>query len=380
MRQAIYLDCNASTPLRPEAREAMVAVLANAGNPSSVHRYGRLARRAVEDARESVAALVGARPRQVLFTAGATEANNLAIAGCGRRRLLAGATEHPSVLSARSCEGDGFEMIPVDGDGLVDLAALETMLAADDRPALVSLMLANNETGTIQPVADAARIAHAAGALLHCDAVQAIGRIPVDFGALGADLLSVSAHKIGGPMGAGALIVSDDLALTAQQTGGGQEFGRRAGTENVPAIAGFGAAARSLMAGWQHEVATVAALRDRLETDIRRTVPSAVIVSARAPRLPNTSCLAAPGIASDLQVMALDLAGIAVSAGAACSSGKVGRSHVLEAMGLAQPVAGSAIRVSLGWHNEAHEIDRFVETWRTIAMRKEQSAAAAPAA
>jgi len=376
MRQSIYLDCNASTPLRPVAQAAMVEALAGAGNPSSVHRYGRLARRIVEDARELVAMLVGAAPRQVVFTSGATEANNWAMGGTGRPRRLAGATEHQSVLATAT----GNEIVPVDGDGIVDLAALETMLAADDRPAIVALQLANNETGVVQPVAEAACIAHAAGALLHCDAVQAVGRIPVEFGALGADLMSVSAHKIGGPQGAGALVIADGIATVAMQRGGGQEFGRRAGTENVPAIAGFGAAAAELRKGGSDEAAKLASLRDRLESGIRRIAPGATILGSKATRVPNTVCVAATGTANDVQVMALDLAGIAVSAGAACSSGKVGRSHVLSAMGVSPSLAGSAIRVSVGWHNEAADIDRFLDAWRPLAWREEKSSAAAPAA
>jgi cysteine desulfurase len=375
MRQAIYLDCNASTPLRPAAHAAMLEALAAVGNPSSVHRYGRLARRAVEDARERVAALVGARPRQVVFTSGATEANNWALNGTGRVRRLAGATEHPSVLATAT----DIEIVPVGADGIVDLTALERMLAGEDRPAIVSLMLANNETGVVQPIAEAAQIAHRAGALLHCDAVQAAGRIAVDFGKLGADLMSLSAHKIGGPMGAGALVIADGIATVAAIRGGGQEFGRRAGTENVPAIAGFGAAAAQLAEGWQEETARLAMLRARLEDGIRRIAPGAVIVGGAAPRLPNTSCVALAGTASDVQVMALDLAGVAVSAGAACSSGKVGRSHVLAAMGLEPRLAGSAIRVSVGWHNDTADIDRFLEAWRPLAVR-EETAAAAPAA
>ena len=376
MRQSIYLDCNASTLLRASAQAAMVEALAGVGNPSSVHRYGRLARRFVEDARERVASLVGAAPRQVVFTSGATEANNWAMSGTKRVRRLAGATEHPSVLATAT----DIEIVPVDSDGIVDLAVLEQTLAKDDRPAIVAIQLANNETGVVQPVGDAARIAHAAGALLHCDGVQALGRISVDFEALGADLLSVSAHKIGGPQGAGALVIADGVATVAMQRGGGQEFGRRAGTENVAAIAGFGAAADELHKGWSAEAMKLASLRDRLEDSVRQVAPGAAILGSNGARVPNTSCIAAAGTANDVQVMALDLAGIAVSAGAACSSGKVGRSHVLAAMGVSPTVAGSAIRVSVGWHNEVADIDRFLDAWRPLAMREETRSAAAPAA
>lgn len=376
MRQSIYLDCNASTPLRASAQAAMVDSLAGVGNPSSVHRYGRLARRLVEDARERVAALVGAAPRQIVFTSGATEANNWAMHGTNRARRIASAVEHPSVLATAT----DIEIVPVDSNGVVSLAALEAMLAANDRPAIVALQLANNETGVVQPVAEAARIAHAAGALLHCDAVQAVGRIAVDFGALGADLMSVSAHKIGGPQGAGALVIADSIATVAMQRGGGQELGRRAGTENVTAIAGFGAAAHELRKGWSAEATKLASLRDRLEDGIRQIAPDATILGSNAARVPNTVCVAAAGTTNDVQVMALDLAGIAVSAGAACSSGKVGRSHVLAAMGVAPALAGSAIRLSVGWHNEAADIDRFLDAWRLLALRDEKSSAAAPAA
>jgi cysteine desulfurase len=273
-----------------------------------------------------------------------------------------------------------LEIVPVDGDGVVNLAALEQMLAKDDRPAIVAIQLANNETGVVQPVADAAHIAHAAGALLHCDAVQAVGRISVDFEALGTDLLSISAHKIGGPQGAGALVIADGIATVAMQRGGGQEFGRRAGTENVAAIAGFGAAAEELHRSRSAEAMKLASLRDRLEDGVRKVAPGAAVLGSNVARVPNTSCIAAAGTANDVQVMALDLAGIAVSAGAACSSGKVGRSHVLAAMGVLPSLAGSAIRVSVGWHNEAADIDRFLDAWRPLAMREETKSAAAPAA
>jgi len=376
MRHAVYLDANATTPLRDAARAAMLDSMAAVGNPSSVHRFGRLARRTVEDARERVGALVNAAPRQVVFTGGATEANNWALAGSGRPRRLAAATEHPSVLATAT----DIEIVPVDDNGIVDLDALRQMLKADARPSIVSLMLANNETGVIQPVAEAAEIAHEAGALLHCDAVQAAGRIPVDFGALGADLLSLSSHKIGGPLGAGALVIADRVTTTALQRGGGQEFGRRAGTENVPAIAGFGAAAQVLTENGQQEAARLVQLRVELENGVRSIAPAAVIVAETAARLPNTSCIARTGLASDVQVMALDLAGIAVSAGSACSSGKVGRSHVLAAMKIDPALAGSAIRVSLGWHNEAADSERCLAAWRSLAARDATRTAAAPAA
>ncbi len=362
MRRSVYLDYNATAPVRPPALAAVGAALAAVGNPSSVHGFGRAARARLETAREQVAALVGARPSQVVFTSGGTEANNLAVAGTGRARILASAIEHDSVLKTAACE-----LIPVDRSGVVDLAVLDRMLAAASAPAIVALMLANNETGVIQPVAEAARIVRAHGALLHCDAVQAAGKIAVDFGALGADLLSVSAHKLGGPPGAGALIVCDDVEFGSRQRGGGQERGRRAGTENLPGIVGFGAAAAA--AAGLDAMARVAGLRDDLERRALAAVPGAILFGRAAPRLPNTSCLAVPGLSSEVQVMGLDLEGVAVSAGAACSSGKVQPSQVLRAMGVDALTAGCAIRVSLGWDSIADDVDRFLAAWCALAAR-----------
>jgi cysteine desulfurase len=356
-RSTAYLDHNATAPVKPAVREAVLQALELGGNPSSVHRRGRLARRAVERARAQVAALVGAVPDQVVFTSGATEANQLALLGLGDRRRLASAIEHDSVLSA-----DTEAMrLPVDGDGVVDLAALEQALRLGG-PAIVSIMLANNETGVIQPVVDVAAIVHRHGALLHCDAVQAPGRLALDMAALGVDLLTLSAHKIGGPQGVGALVLREGIEVAALLRGGGQEFGRRAGTENVPGIVGFGTAA-ALAAEDLATISEVGAMRDDLEQRLRRTLPSVVVFAAAATRLANTSCLAMPGVAAENQVMALDLAGVAVSAGAACSSGTVKASRVLAAMGVDAALAASAIRVSLGPGTEAWEIERFVTAW-----------------
>jgi cysteine desulfurase len=251
----------------------------------------------------------------------------------------------------------------------VDLDALFGLLKATPPPALVSLMLANNETGVIQPVAEAARMARAAGAFIHCDAVQAAGKIPVNFQDLGVDLLSLSAHKLGGPQGCGALIVGDRVALRPQLLGGGQERGRRAGTENVAAISGFGVAAELALQDLPG-MTEIARLRDRLERAVRQSVPSAVIFGAAAARLPNTSCLGLPGLSAETQVMALDLDGVAVSAGSACSSGKVRPSHVLAAMGVGADLAASAIRVSLGWQSAAADVEAFLMAWRKLAARR----------
>jgi cysteine desulfurase len=361
---AIYLDHNASVPALPAVAAAVADSLAGAGNPSSVHRFGRLRRAAIARAREAVAALVGAAPDSVVFTSGATEANALALRGT-KRRALVSAVEHDSVRAARP---DAIT-VPVDREGVVDLGALERLLAADAAPATVSLMLANNETGVIQPVAEAARLAHARGAWLHCDATQAPGRIAVDMSALGADLMSLSAHKLGGPPGVGALVVAPQVGLEPLLAGGGQERGLRAGTENLPGVAGFAAAADAALAALAGEAARLAGLRDAFEARLLAAVPDAVAVGRGAPRLPNTAALAMPGVDAATQVMALDLAGIAVSAGAACSSGRVKPSHVLAAMGLAPEIAGATIRVSLGWTTTAAELDRFAEEWLRLWAR-----------
>ena len=363
MNGTVYLDHNATAPVRPEAVEAVARTLSLVGNPSSVHGYGRAARRLVEEARERIAALAGAQPEDVVFTGGGSEANNLALGGCGRRRILVSAVEHDSILNVDAT----LETVPVDGDGVIDLDALDTLFAREGTPALVSVMLANNETGTIQPVVGVVEVARRHNALVHCDAVQAAGKMALSFSDLGVDMLTLSAHKMGGPQGIGALIVGAGVALKAQILGGGQERGRRAGTESVPLIAGFGAAA--LAVGGPEEGQRLARLRDKLEAGLAGLTPAPLIFGQGAPRLPNTSCIAMPGVASETQVMALDLAGVAVSAGSACSSGKVRPSHVLRAMGLGEAEAGSAIRVSLGWTSTDADVERFVAAWAEIDER-----------
>jgi len=364
MAQALYLDHNATTPLRPVAQRAIAEALAATGNPSSVHGFGRAQRRLVEDARETVAALAGASAESVVFTSGGTEANTLALLGAGCRRVLVSAVEHDSVLAA----ADGAVRIPVDGDGVVEVAALEALLAKAKPPVLVSVMLANNETGVIQPVAAVAETAHRFGALVHCDAVQGAGKLAFAMDDLGVDMLSLSAHKMGGPQGTGALIVRSGTEILPVVRGGGQERGLRAGTEAVALIAGFGAAAAEAKDSgptWP-EIET---LRDRIEAHVVKTAPGARIFGRGAPRLANTSCLAMPGVANEVQMMAFDLAGIAVSAGAACSSGTVGPSHVLGAMGASESDARSAIRVSLGWTTRADDADRFAAAWTSLYER-----------
>lgn len=363
MKPPLYLDHNATAPVRPEAAAAVAEVLGAVGNASSVHAFGRAAHRTLEEAREAVAALVGAAPAGVVFTSGGSEANNLAIRGCGRSRAVVSAVEHDSVLGAAPAAARAR----VDGDGVADLDDLTRLLDEADGPAVVSLMLANNETGVLQPVAEAAAIAHARGALVHCDAVQAAGRTPIDMAALGIDLLTLSAHKIGGPQGVGALVLAPGVEIQPLIGGGGQERRRRPGTENLPGIAGFGAAAR-LAAAEYPAFAAVASLRDGLEREIRSTAPDAVVFGAGVPRVANTSCLATPGLSAETQVMALDMAGIAVSAGSACSSGRVEPSHVLTAMG-AGDLAACAIRVSFGRDNAEADVGRFVEAWSALYAR-----------
>ncbi|MEQ8816917.1 MAG: cysteine desulfurase family protein [Thalassobaculum sp.] len=370
MTAAIYLDHNATTPIRPAALDAMAEAARAVGNPSSVHAAGRAARGRLEAARGQVAALVDRPAGQLVFTSGGTEADALAIVGSGRVRLLVSAVEHDAVLAVA---GDAAR-IAVDAEGRVDLADLERRLASGDGPALVSVMWVNNETGVVQPVAEVVRLAHAAGALVHVDAVQGAGRL--DPAALaGADLIALSAHKIGGPSGVGALLVGPGATLRALALGGGQERGRRSGTENLPGIAGFGAAAAAAADG-PRETERLRALRDRLEAALPATAPEARVLGAGADRVA-TTCLGLPGVPAETQVMTLDLAGVAVSAGSACSSGKVKRSHVLAAMLGDDPLAGQAIRISLGWTTTEAEIDGFLAAWRAMRDRLSPAARAA---
>ena len=379
MNQRSYLDYNATAPLRAEVREAVVAALSLEGNPSSVHAEGRAARAAVEEARAKVAALVGARPEDVIFTSGGTEANAQALtapAGEDSWHCYLSAIEHPSVLSGGRFHPETTTIISVTPDGIVDLdvlaAKLEKHKPGGWRP-LVSLMAANNETGAIQPVAEAARIVHQAGGVLHSDTVQAAGRIPLDIEALGADMVTLSAHKIGGPKGIGALVLAEGVGVEALIKGGGQERRRRAGTENVTGIVGFGVAAE-LAAAELAQMDRIAKLRDALEEGVRKLAPDAVVLSASVPRLPNTACLAVPGVKAETLVIGLDLAGIAVSAGSACSSGKVEASHVLAAMGMAPEIAHGAVRVSLGFGSENTDIQRYLGAFGDLVKRLKRDA------
>jgi cysteine desulfurase len=379
MKTRSYLDYNASTPLRPQARQAMIEAFDRFGNPSSVHREGRDARALIEQARGKVARLAGARADQVVFTSGGSEANALALHQ-GKGAVCVSAIEHPSVLANAGPETDGALRIPVTRDGLIDCDALAGLAAdphlKDTGTPLFSVMYANNETGAIQPVGQAAAIVHEAGGWLHSDAVQAAGRISLDFEASGADLISLSAHKIGGPKGVGALIVRDGFSLAPLFRGGGQERRLRPGTENVSGIAGFGAAAECAVSELAQGVG-VGALRQSLERQAVAAVPDAVVFADAVPRLPNTVLIAVPGTQAETLVIGLDLTGVAVSSGAACSSGRVEPSHVLHAMGVAPDLAQGAIRVSLGWDSDAADIERFLSAWTGLVMRTRGNRAAA---
>lgn len=374
MAERAYFDWNATAPLRAEARAAMNAALDLTGNASSIHGEGRAARRLVEEAREQVAELLGAEAKNVTFTSGATEANMLALTPAieigGRKqprdRLFVSAIEHPSVRSGGRFAADAVEVLPVTGEGLVDLVELERCLLRAEYP-LVSIMLANNETGVVQPIAEIAEIVHAADGVLHVDAVQGAGRIDCAFGDLKADLISISAHKLGGPQGVGALVRSDSIHISEPLIrGGGQERSLRAGTENVAAIAGFGAAASVASAARLGDALRMAQLRDTLEAGIKAATPRAVVFGARAPRLPNTTLFAVPGMKAETAIIAFDLNGIAVSSGSACSSGRVQASTVLAAMGIAPSLAGGAVRVSLGWDTRESDVENLLKAWNNV--------------
>ncbi|WP_439817516.1 cysteine desulfurase family protein [Zavarzinia sp. CC-PAN008] len=370
-----YLDWNAGAPVRPEAEAAALHAMRVGGNASSIHRAGRLARRLIEEARAQVATLAGADPADVIFCGSGTEANALALHGVVAAglvtRVAVGATEHDSVLETLRDLGCEMVVLPVDGSGGLDLEALARVAAPG---TLVSVMAANNEVGTLQDLGAIVALAHGAGALVHSDAIQAAGKVPLAFETLDIDLMTLSAHKLGGLSGCGALVKKAGLGLVPRVRGGGQERGFRAGTENLAGIAAFGAAAAAAVAGLA-AVPAIAALRDALEARALAAMPQAQVVGAGTSRLANTSVIAVPGVASETQVIALDLGGVAVSAGSACSSGKVKRSRVLDAMGYGADVAGSALRISLGHATTAADVDRFIAVWSEFHGRAAKAAA-----
>lgn len=375
-KDRIYLDHNATSPLRPEVTQRLRS-LVGVGNPSSVHQEGRAARALVEMARAQVAAFAGMVPEGVVFTSGGSEANAMALRpgalrcrdGRPVRRLLVGATEHPSVRDGQDF-GENHAEIRVDFGGRIELRDLAARLRASDVPTLVSIQVANSETGVVQPIREIAEIVREAGAVLHTDAVQAAGKRVV-LANLPVDAMTLSAHKLGGPMGVGALVVAPERIgpEAALIRGGGQQKGLRAGTENVPAIVGFGLACELAARDLAKEADRLVALRDAAERGVRRAAADAVIFGAGACRLPNTLAFAVPGLRAETALIALDLAGIAVSSGSACSSGKVGKSHVLAAMGVADGLREGALRVSFGWNSTDRDVERFLEAFASLTQR-----------
>lgn len=369
----VYLDWNATAPMRPQAKAAMMQAMDLQGNPSSVHAEGRAARKIIEDARANVAKALGARSADVVFTSGGTEANALALMPGLRRngdvatRLIVSAVEHSSVRSGGQFPVEDVQIAPVTPSGVVDLERLQSLLAKGE-PALVSVMLANNETGAIQPIPEIAELVHAAHGILHVDAVQGFGKINIDINALNADLLSVSAHKIGGAKGTGALILTERLAgFEPLIAAGGQEKGRRGGTENLPGIAAFGAAVAAHLDTGTAAMARMQKLRTKLETGLRAVTPGMIIFSGDVPRLPNTVLFSAPGMKAETAVIAFDLEGMAVSSGSACSSGKVHASPVLTAMGVDPALGQGAVRLSLGWDTTEAEVQYLLEAWISLS-------------
>jgi cysteine desulfurase len=365
--EAIYLDHNATTPVKPVVRDKMLEIMDFPGNASAIHKAGRDARRRIEESRKAIANMVNAGPRDVVvFTSGATEANNMILKGSGMERVIVSAIEHPSILNAGLNAEMQTDIIPVLPDGLVDLDALDKMLAGNTRQTLVSVMTVNNETGVIQPVEEIVKIARKRSVLVHTDAVQAAKRLPLDIQALGADFMTLSAHKMGGPQGMGCLIIANCAVVQPLLHGGNQEKSLRAGTENLAGIVGFGAAAAQDFAG---DVLKHRIWRDKLEAALTAKAPALKIFGRDAPRVANTSMFCLPGATSEMQLIALDLAGICVSNGSACSSGTVRPSHVLKAMGISAEDAACALRVSLGWNTTEKDIDIFIEKWSEMYDR-----------
>lgn len=363
----IYLDHNATTPIKPAVRDAMLAVFDLPGNASAIHKAGRTARKLLEDARATVVRTFNLGARDiVVFTSGATEANNLALRGSRMERLVVSAIEHPSVLETARTSGLAVDILPVLPSGVLDIAALEKLLIGNTQQTLISVMLVNNETGVIQPLDQVVALARKHGALVHTDAVQAVGRIKIDVQKMGVDFVSISGHKIGAAQGVGALIISNCAVIDAQMTGGNQEKNLRAGTENLAGIAGLAAALDGIDTTASNKLAT---LRDRIEAELSAAAPTLRIFGKDAARVANTTMFALPGVSSETQLIALDLAGICVSNGSACSSGTVKASHVLRAMGADDAAAGASLRVSLGWSTTADDVDRFIAAWLKMYER-----------
>jgi cysteine desulfurase len=358
LKQNHYLDYNASAPLRPSVVKAMNEAMSLVGNPSSVHKHGREIRKSLSVARNIISSAVGAAKYKVVFTSGGTESNNLALRGCNNPTTLVSDIEHDSILVAAK---DAIR-IPVNAGGIIDLVQLETILSQQPTPALISVMLANNETGVIQPLREVSSIAHKYNSIVHCDGVQAFGKLELDMGLLNVDLLSLSPHKVGGPKGIGALIISDDLNIDSQLVGGSQEFSLRAGTENFVSVVGFAATCAEVHNNNQ-EMERILNMHHQMENKLKHAAPDVQIHGSQSPRLINTTCVRMHGLAAETQVIAMDLAGVSVSAGSACSSGKVTTSHVLQAMGLSSKAANETIRISIGWATTAADIEHVTSTW-----------------
>lgn len=370
-RPSIYLDYNATTPVKPEVADVMLSVLKSGGNPSSVHHLGRQAKAVLEKSRQTIGDMINCRPQMITFTSGGTEANNIALMSSGTQHLITSASEHDSILQITDSFEGTVEILPLDENGLVPVEDLTTALSKqdDNTHTLISIMMANNETGVLQDIQSLAQIAHEAGATFHTDAIQALGKTPVDFKELGVDMMSLSAHKIGGPQGVGALVALEKLNIAPLIRGGGQEVGRRSGTENLPGIAGFAEAVRLVPKNLQ-KLAEISQMRDHLEKTILDHAPNAKCFGQNSPRTGNTTTILMPDVLSETQVMAFDLDGICISAGSACSSGKVKASHVISAMGASEEDARCTIRVSLGWNTTQDEVDQFVASWIKLYDRK----------
>ncbi|MDG1708420.1 MAG: cysteine desulfurase family protein [Emcibacteraceae bacterium] len=358
----IYLDYNATAIIRPEVVTLMTEVMMEGGNPSSVHALGRKAKSRLENARAEITKAIGCRPQMVIFTSGGTEANNMAILNSGKSLLITTNAEHDSVNSASKRFSGKVDVLNIDDAGAINLSELKEKLSLNGEEAIVSILFANNETGIIQDIEAISKLTREAGALLHIDAIQAFGKIAIDFMALGVDMMSLSSHKIGGPQGVGALIAREKLPIKSSILGGGQEFGRRGGTENIAGIAGFGLAASMVDDGLK-KMTELEQWRNYAEIKIADHTSNAKFIGKGHLRLPNVSTIYMPNVLSETQVMNFDLANICISAGSACSSGKVKASHVVMAMTNDEDIASSTIRMSLGWNSKKSEIDAFIENW-----------------
>lgn len=365
----LYLDYNATVPIRPEVIKLMAEVMSEGGNPSSVHTLGRKAKARMEEARSIIASAINCRPQMIVFTSGGTEANNMAILSTGKSRLITSTVEHDSVRSAASRFDGKVDYLAVDNNGQIDLDALEKLLKRDAENTIISILYANNETGVLQDIKKISTICHEAGAILHIDAIQALSKIPIDFKEMGVDLMSISSHKTGGPQGVGALVAHEKLPVKSFILGGGQELGRRGGTENIAGIAGFAKAVSMAEQSFQ-KMKMVEKWRDEIEQEIMEYSNEALFFGKNSLRLPNVSTIYMPNVSSETQVMNFDLDKICISSGSACSSGKVKASHVIEAMVKDKNIASSTIRVSLGWASEHSDAEAFIKSWKKQYDRK----------